>query len=268
MSRSVFGSHGDAPRVVLSCEDVESSFHATVDAFNIAEEFQIPVIVLSDQSIAQRRETVSLSNLQHEVKQRRVPTSEEMKDYRRYVETPSGVSPMSRPGVKDGVYQTNGLEHNEAGKPDSMFLTHEKMNAKRYRKLVPIRDQYHGFLRYGAEDAKVGVLCWGSSKGPVKEAVQRAALRGEKIAAFVPQVLYPFPKKQFEAFLASVDEVLVVEVSFAAQFYKYLHTFLDLPEGHTHLFKRSGGKNLEVVEVEEEIRKVLAIASSKTEVLV
>jgi 2-oxoglutarate/2-oxoacid ferredoxin oxidoreductase subunit alpha len=266
--QAVFGSHGDAPRVVLSCEDVESSFHATVDAFNIAEEYQVPVIVLSDQSIAQRRETLSLSTLQHEVKQRRVPTSEEIKDYRRYIETPSGVSPMSRPGTKDGVYQTNGLEHNEAGSPDSMFLTHEKMNAKRYRKLRPIRDQYHGFLRYGVEGAAVGILCWGSSKGPVKEAVLRAVARGEKIAAFVPQVLYPFPKKQFEAFLAGVDEVLVIEVSFAAQFYKYLRTFLDLPEGRTHIFKRSGGKNLEVVEVEEEIRKVLAIVSSKTEVLV
>ena len=64
---SLYGTHGDAPRVVLACSDVEDAFHATVEAFNIAEEYQIPVILLSDQSIGQRRQTISGSALEHEV---------------------------------------------------------------------------------------------------------------------------------------------------------------------------------------------------------
>ena len=55
----LFGTHGDAPRVVLACSDVEDCFHATVEAFNIAEEFQIPVLVLSDQAVGQRKETIT-----------------------------------------------------------------------------------------------------------------------------------------------------------------------------------------------------------------
>src|SRR5947199_6553068 len=74
---SVFASHGDTPRVVIACSDVEESFHATVDAFNISEEFQIPVIVLSDQSIAQRRATIDAASLEHDVRERVMATPPE-----------------------------------------------------------------------------------------------------------------------------------------------------------------------------------------------
>ncbi len=265
--QAVFGSHGDAPRVVLAPADVEDCFHTMVDAFNIAEEYQIPVVVLSDQNIAQRRETLSMLTLDHEVRERLRPSDDELVDYKRYEDTPDGVSPMTWPGIKGGEYQTNGLEHDEYGHPTSMHIIHERMNAKRYRKLRPIRDRYHFIRRYGPEDADVGILCWGSSKGPVKEAVMNANARGEKVAAFVPQVLYPFPKHEFESFLKEIKEFIIVELSFSAQFYKYLRTFLELPEGHTHIFKRSGGKNLTVTEVEELIAKVLPLATDR-EVLV
>ncbi len=266
--QALWGSHGDAPRVVLAPADVEDCFHATVAAFNIAEEAQVPVIVLSDQFIAQRRETLSMLTLDHEVMGRQVPSAGDLQDYKRYKETKSGISPMSWPGMKGGEYQTNGLEHTEDGSPTSMFLTHEKMNAKRYRKLRMVRDKYSYHRHYGAERADVGIICWGSSKGPVKEAVLRANGRGERVSAFVPQLLYPFPYHEFQDYIKTVREVIVVELSYSAQFYKYLRTFLDLPEGHTYVFKRSGGKNLTVGEVEDKIQKVLEMSAMRREVLV
>jgi len=262
--QALWGTHGDAPRVVMACSDVEDCFHATVDAFNISEEFQLPVLVLSDQAVGQRRETVSEDTLVHEVRDRLKPGAEELARYERYRDTESGVSPMAVPGMRGGMYQTNGLEHDQLGRPTSMHLTHEKMNAKRYRKMWPIRDRYHFFRRYGPERAEVGVLCWGSSKGAVEEAVLAANARGERVAAFVPQMIYPFPKQQFQEFLASVGELLIVELSYTAQFYKYLRTFLALPEGRTHVFKRSGGKNLTVAEVSAEIEKARAFAAART----
>jgi 2-oxoglutarate ferredoxin oxidoreductase subunit alpha len=261
--QALYGTHGDAPKVVLACSDVEDCFHTTVDAFNISEEFQVPVIVLSDQAVGQRKETISAETLHHEVRDRVKPTEAELDGYQRYKITDDGVSPMAVPGMKGGMYQTNGLEHDTGGRPSAMFLTHEKMNKKRYRKLWGIRDRYHFFRRYGSEKAKVGILCWGSSKGPVKEAVLAANARGEAVAAFVPQVMYPFPKHEFQQFLASVDELLIVELSYTAQFYKYLRTFLTLPEGRTHVFKRSGGKDLAVAEVAREIDRVLTLAASR-----
>jgi 2-oxoglutarate ferredoxin oxidoreductase subunit alpha len=266
--QALWGSHGDAPRVVLAPADVEDCFHATVAAFNIAEEAQMPVIVLSDQFIAQRRETLSMLTLDHEVIGRQVPSAGDLREYKRYRETKSGVSPMSWPGMKGGEYQTNGLEHTEDGSPTSMHLIHEQMNAKRYRKLRLVRDKYSFYRRYGAEQADLGIICWGSAKGPVKEAVLAANGRGERVAAFVPQLLYPFPTAEFADFLKSVREVIVMELSYSAQFYKYLQTFLELPEGHTYVYKRSGGKNLTVGEVEDKITKVLEMSALRREVLV
>jgi 2-oxoglutarate ferredoxin oxidoreductase subunit alpha len=266
--QALWGSHGDAPRVVLAPADVEDCFHTTVAAFNIAEEAQVPVIVLSDQFIAQRRETLSMLTLDHEVVGRQVPSAGDLREYRRYKDNKSGISPMAWPGMKGGEYQTNGLEHNEDGAPSSMHIVHEKMNAKRYRKLRLVRDKYSFARRYGAEQADVGIICWGSAKGPVKEAVLRANGRGERVAAFVPQLLYPFPFYEFQEFIKTVREVIVVELSYSAQFYKYLRTFLELPDGHTYVYKRSGGKNLTVGEVEDKIRKVLEMSEMRREVLV
>ena len=95
----------------------------------------------------------------------------------------------------------------------------------------------------------------------------RAEANGQKVSAFVPQVLYPFPRREFEEYLKTVNNVVVVELSYSAQFYKYLKTFLDLPED-TFVFKRSGGKNLTVSEVEEKIEKVLELSAVRREVLV
>jgi 2-oxoglutarate ferredoxin oxidoreductase subunit alpha len=254
--QSLFGTHGDAPRVVLACADVEDCFHATVEAFNIAEEFQLPVLVLSDQAVGQRKETLSAATLHHEVKERVFPGGDDLTKYERYRDTPSGVSPMAIPGMKGGAYQTNGLEHDESGRPSSQYLLHEKMNAKRYRKMWSIRDRYRYHRRYGPEKADLGIVCWGSSKGPVQEAVRQANDSGARVAAFVPQMMYPFPKKDFEKFLSQVDRLLVIELSYTAQFYKYLRTFLELPE-QTHVFKRSGGKELTVAEVLSAMGKAL-----------
>ena len=262
---TVFASHGDTPRAVIACSDVEDSYHATVEAFNIAEEFQLPVIVLSDQSIAQRRETLAADTLTHEVRERRLATPEELVGYKRYRITDDGVSPMSVPGMAGGMYQTNGLEHDEQGRPNSMFVTHEKMNAKRYRKLDAIAKKYPLFRRFGPTDPDLGIVCWGSSAGPVREALEKLNTSGLRVAAFVPQMIMPLPKDALEAFIAECRELLVLELSYSAQFYQYLRTQVDLPKS-TKVFARSGGKSLGVHEIIEQVARVWSAAPAAKEV--
>jgi pyruvate/2-oxoacid:ferredoxin oxidoreductase alpha subunit len=93
----------------------------------------------------------------------------------------------------------------------------------------------------------------------VREAVAAANARGERVSAFVPRMLYPFPKRDFEAFLSGVGQLLVVELSYTAQFYKYLRTFLNLPAGRTHVMKRSGGKDLTASEVTGGVERARAL---------
>jgi 2-oxoglutarate ferredoxin oxidoreductase subunit alpha len=252
---AVFGSHGDTTRVVLACTDVEDSFHTTVEGFNIAEEFQLPVLILSEQSIAQSKQTIDGSALVHDVVDRTI--ANELEDYKRYRITDDGISPMSVPGMKGGQYQTNGLEHDEYGRPSSMFTTHEVMNAKRYRKLDAIARKYRLFAHYGADEADLGILCWGSSFGVVREAVDRLNTpNGLRVAVFAPRILAPLPKCEIERFVASSGELLILELSAAAQFHKYLRTEIDLPRERTHVYARSGGKNLTVSEVIDEVQRI------------
>ena len=250
---AVYGSHGDAPRVVLAPCDVEDAFHMTVEAFNIAEEFQVPVIVLSDQLIGQRRETIDAASLTHEVEGRRLATEVDA-SFRRYAFTEDGVSPMTVPGIEGGMYQTNGLEHDEQGRPSSMFVMHEKMNAKRYRKLEGIAKKYPLYRRYGVVDKpELGILCWGSSAGPVSEAIAKLNAEGARIAAFAPQILTPLPEKEVQAFVDSCKRILVIEINYARQFLHYLRSLVDLPRKKTRVFARSGGKSLSVSEVIEAV---------------
>jgi 2-oxoglutarate ferredoxin oxidoreductase subunit alpha len=259
LMHSLYAGHGDMPRAVIGVCDVEDSFHATVEAFNIAEEFQIPVIVLSDQSIAQCRQTLSPSALEHDVVSRRVATPEELNDFKRYRYTDDGISPMSIPGMAGGMFQTNGLEHDERGRPSAMYSVHEKMNEKRYRKLDALAAKYPLFRRYGAEKPQVGVICWGSTTGAVREAINRLTAEGVKVAAFVPRLLMPLPAAQLQAFIDSCEEVVITELSHSKQFAQYLRTAVDLPRNRTHVFARSGGKALGVNEIIDQVRSVIGI---------
>lgn len=263
---SLYGGHGDMPRVVLAATDVEDSFHTTVDAFNIAEEFQTPVILLSEQSIAQARQTLDADRLVHDVVDRRLATPEELESYRRYKVTDDGVSPMSIPGMRLGEYQTNGLEHDEQGRPSSMFTTHETMNAKRWRKLDAIAKKYgHLFIRFGPDRPDLGILCWGSAAGVVREAVDRLTARGHRVAAFAPRILMPLPAAAMQTFIDAAKTLLVLEISYARQFHRYLKSELALPRD-ARVFARSGGKNLTVTEVMTEALRALAV-EAESEVL-
>ena len=249
LNHALYASHGDTPRVVLACCDVEDAFHTTVEAFNIAEEYQVPVIILSDQLIAQRRETVEAASLVHDVIDRRVALPAAGAEYRRYEVTADGVSPMTLPGIANGMYQTNGLEHDELGRPSAMYVVHETTNAKRYRKLDAIARNYRLFLRFGAESPETGMLCWGSSAGTVREAVEQLNANGSRVAAFVPRILAPLPNDDLQAFIDSCSRIVVVELSYSAQFHHYLRSQVDLPRGRTEVLARSGGKPLSVAEV-------------------
>ena len=188
---------------------------------------------------------------------RRIAAPEELNDFRRYLDTDSGVSPMSIPGMSGGMFQTNGLEHDERGRPSAMYSMHEKMNEKRYRKMDALAKKYPFFRRYGASKPQVGVICWGSTTGAVREAVDRLTAQGVAVAAFIPRLLMPLPAAELQAFIDSCQDIVITELSYSKQFAQYLRTAVDLPRDRTHVFARSGGKALGVNEIIEQVRTVV-----------
>src|SRR5512134_129007 len=114
--QAAFSAHGDVLRPVLAPTSVADTFPVTVEAFNIAERYQTPVILLSDQEIAQRKETVEpFDPTCYEVVERRRPDPSELGEYTRFRATESGVSPISHPGMPGGSYLASGIEHTEKG---------------------------------------------------------------------------------------------------------------------------------------------------------
>lgn len=254
--QAAFSAHGDVIRPVLAPVSAEDMFAITVEAFNLAELYQTPVIVLSDQEIGQRKETaepIDASNLK--LVERRRPTDKELEDYVRFRVTESGVSPISHPGMLGGNYLASGIEHNERGAPTANGEMHAKMNEKRLRKFLPLKARRDLFVVEGASDAPIGVISWGSVAGVAIEAVQIAIRQGIKVKLLVPRLLYPVSEEVFQDFFLSVKRGLVIEQNHQAQLYRLLRMFVDLPRGVETLAK-SGSNPITPPEVVDRIRQI------------
>jgi 2-oxoglutarate/2-oxoacid ferredoxin oxidoreductase subunit alpha len=238
--QAVFSAHGDLVRPVLAPTSVADMFETTVEAFNIAEQYQTPVILLSDGEIGQRKEIVDpIDTRRFSIVERRRPSPRELESYVRYTLTESGVSPISEPGMPGGNYLASGIEHNEHGAPTASGAIHARMNAKRIRKLDPLTRWRGAVTVTGDPHAPIGLIAWGSVAGVAREALRLAERSGLQGKLLVPTLLYPIPQGAYADFFASVRTGLVVEQSHQGQLYRLLRMFLRLPDG-LESFPRSG----------------------------
>ena len=216
-----YGGHGNCPRIVLALSSVEDAFYSAIRAFNIAEQFQMPVIVLSDQYLGHRKATVPVPDPSKvPVINRRTPTPEELKQYKRYSFTSTHISPMAIPGVHEVGYVATGLEHDEIGYPAaSDHLNHLAMTRKRYGKFHQVEAIANELTRqYGEEHPEIAIIGWGSTEGVIREAVQLALEAGYSVGALHPKIVYPQPLARLRAFLEGAKAVIIPEVNFTGQF--------------------------------------------------
>ncbi|OGI04372.1 MAG: hypothetical protein A2Y25_07880 [Candidatus Melainabacteria bacterium GWF2_37_15] len=220
LNLAIYGTHGDTPKIVLAPINVEDSFYQTVKAFNYAEKYQVPVIILSDVSLGERRECIDAFNIEDiEVIDRLKPDTIDVNvPYSRYTKTYTGISPISTPGQKGGAYIATGLEHTEDCAPSSKPQIHATMTEKRFKKLDTAQSEFLAARKYGSDDARFGIISWGSTSGPVLEAIDLAEKQGYNIQALYPRIIYPFPTKWINDFLDNKDILLIVERNYCAQF--------------------------------------------------
>ena len=252
--QAAFSAHGDVVRPVLAPTTVADMFPITVEAFNIAEQYQTPVIVMSDGDIAQRKEIVDpIDTAAVRLVERRKPTGPELEQYQRFSLTDSGVSPVSAPGMPGGNYLASGIEHNEQGAPTASGAMHARMNEKRIRKLNPLKARRDLFDVYGESSAAVGVIAWGSVAGVARDALRRAEQNGIHAKLLVPRLLYPVAQQVYDDFFASVRAGFVVEQSHLGQLFRLIRMFVDMPRG-IESFARSGSNPFTPIEVAERMR--------------
>lgn len=253
---AVYGSHGEAPRIVLAPTTVRESFDMMVVAFDLAEKYQMPVIVLMDQAISSRLETVDADLLAH-APVRRTPEQKPAvapELYRRFQLTETGISPRVFPGTPGFEYVSTGLEHDETGAPEYDERTHTILSAKRHKKLASLAEDpavIHLSSRFGDESATLGVACWGSTAGAVEEAVAIANQRGVAVKALAPKLLYPFVHSEWKPFLGSIEKLLVPEMNFTGQLATLLRSTYGVPTVRLNKLKGVPFQAQEILEMIE-----------------
>ncbi|MBI1388943.1 MAG: 2-oxoacid:acceptor oxidoreductase subunit alpha [bacterium] len=253
---AIYGTHGDGVKVVLAPNSVPDCFHVIRKAFEIAEAYQLPVLVLSDQFIGHRSETIdpfdpNLPPVPH----RTLAENGQLENFKRYsLENPNGVSPAVTLSTQGGEHLVSGIEHDETGRPVSSYSIHEEMNRKRHTKMYEAMMQFGRVHEFGADDAEIGLIGWGSSLGVLEEAVERCNKLGFKAAGLVPEMIHPLPAEAVQSFIDGKQHVLVVELSYQAQFFRYLKSMLNHTDRMTS-YARSGAKTLTAEEIVHAIQQ-------------
>ena len=228
LNQWIYGSHGEFPRIVLSPGTISECFDFTVKAFNLAEKYQVPVILLTEQDFGQNYRTVKKFDLSTlKIDRGKLLTEEELKlqkDYKRYAYTTSGISPRALPSMKNGIHMVEGNEHDERGYRDETPENRNKMMQKRMKKLSSSTKDMIPPKIWGDKQAPVGLIGFGSTLGAIVESIDE--LEKERIAAKNLQIrtVWPFPVKAVEDFIESCDSVFVVENNYSGQLFNLIRS--------------------------------------------
>jgi len=217
--------HGEFPRIVVAPGDVVECFNDTFDAFNHAERFQMPVVVIVDKFLASSYRTLPIPKTDELKVDRGLLLNEpELESrpppFKRYEFTPLGISPRTIPGTKGGIFHTTGDEHDELGQITENSETRIKMMQKRMHKLELAQESIPDSKKvnfYGPEKAEVTMVGWGSTKGAILDAIQD--LEGDGIRCNFLQIRYmnPFPTQLVTKYLSAATRKVLVENNYSGQ---------------------------------------------------
>ena len=246
---AVFGGHGDLPRVVLGVFDVVHAREVMHRAVGIAERHQLPVLVLSDAAIAQRRQ-IRDPLAEPPPPPRRRAWAEGDAPLRFVLSDEPRATPFRVPGTPGGTYLAAGIEHTPEGYPTADGGMHERMNARRFAKLEQVAAEGRdAFRAFGDPTAPRGLVGWGSMQAVLAEWV--AHHPGYR--AFLPEMLHPFPVEAFARWRRGLEAGAVVELSHQGQLHRIMSGLCDLSGFRS--IARSGGLPLSLRELAERLEE-------------
>ena len=221
---TIHAGHGEFPRVVLGPGDIEEYFYCTLDAFNYAERYQTPCILLCDKCLANATQTIPpFDESELKIDRGRLVSDDELADgnhYKRFAFTEDGISPRALPGQRGGVYWMTGDEHTEHGHISEEPQNRLKIHDKRMRKLaLPLKDipLEKQFTLHGNEKADITVVSWGSTKGAVLDAMPVLAKAGVSVNFLQLRLLWPFPAEPVTEILGRAKTLVDIEMNYSGQ---------------------------------------------------
>ncbi|MCP4164225.1 MAG: 2-oxoacid:acceptor oxidoreductase subunit alpha [Deltaproteobacteria bacterium] len=229
---AVNGGTGDLPRFVIAPASVEECYDGTTLAFYLAEKYQTLVVILLDFFLSNSIRNIDEPTPPTEkmLNSNIAPNEKELKDYVRFKETKTGVSPRSIPGTPNGMYTTTGLENNERGKPQYDGKLHTKMSDMRYRKLnSALNDVPKPKWTGPKKDIDVGILSWGSSAGAAYEAATIANKNGHRVAVLSSLVVFPVNEVDLTKFCNESKQILIPELNYSGQYANFIASYINRP---------------------------------------
>ena len=229
LNQAFGASQGEFPRMILAPRNIEEAYYLTAKAFDLAERFQTPVIMLSDLYLSEHYETID--DLDLEVRIDRGKIAKQGEDaFKRYLVTENGVSPRSTPGMPGLAFIAGSDEHDEAAILVSDVLsgtpygiaTRKLMMDKRMRKCESARAEMEPPEPWGPEGADLTLICWGSAQPAVREAVERLNASGMKTSSLEFSYIHPLPVEKVSAILSKVKRGIIVESNYSGQFARHL----------------------------------------------
>ncbi len=220
---AIYAGHGMFPRAVFAPGTVEDAFKLTVRAFNVAEQFQVPVIILTDTFLSDSYVTVPPFDLsQITVNRGELLSDEDLHaqekyQYKRHKLTETGISPRVFPGHLDALVGTDSDEHTEEGYITESAEIRVQMVKKRLKKQELLKQAIHAPFTFGPEEANTAFVCWGSSLGAVKEALHEINEKGNKVRMIHLSEIWPFPMSAFVAALGRTQQFIVIESNATGQ---------------------------------------------------
>jgi len=195
---AVNGGHGEFPKMVMAPSDPKDAFHKTVRAFNLADRFQVPVILLTDQFLSDSTFSIEDMRLEDAEPKKFLADPSTMEEYLRYRITEDGVSPRLYPGQSPFLVAADSDEHDEHGHiTEDLAGTAVPMMEKRLAKLRSLQREVQPPEARGVEDARRILVGWGSSRGAVLEALELLKRDGVPAGMIHFTELWPLPDYSF-----------------------------------------------------------------------
>ncbi|AQX54121.1 2-oxoacid:acceptor oxidoreductase subunit alpha [Priestia flexa] len=232
----IYGTHGEIPKIVMAPSTVEEAFYDTIEAFNLAEEYQCPVIMLTDLQLSLGKQSVNpldYSRIQirrGKLQEAELPELEAKEYYKRYEVTKDGVSPRVVPGMKNGIHHVTGVEHDETGKPSESPINRNNQMDKRMRKLDNIQFKTPIHLHSDEVDSDVLFVGFNSTRGAIEEAMERLEADGLRVNHAHIRLIHPFPVDEILPYVNGAKKVIVVENNATGQ----LANILKMNVGNHH----------------------------------
>ncbi len=217
---AINAAQDEIPRMIISLRNAEEAFYQTARAFNIADKYQIPVTILSDQYLADAGVTMKPYDFSKIKIERYLATTDEIGEepYKRYKITEDGISPRILPGTIPGqVFLVDSDEHDEFGHIIESAELRNQMMEKRMKKLEYLKNDIEEPLYLGCKEPEKLLVAWGSVYGSIKEAVECLEAEGEKIGALVFGDIWPLPTKLLDEYAKKVKRIIAVEGNYCGQ---------------------------------------------------